>query len=315
MTISREIKAGFIALVALLSFIWGFQFLKGRNVLHETRVFYAVYKNVDGLTVGRPVTLNGFQIGTVSDISFLPDMSGGLVVKLEIDNSFPFSSNSLLKIYGADLMGAKSLSIEVVDGTEVAESGDTLKGAIEPAITTVLNDEVQPLKKKVEHLLVSLDSTSSNINRLTSAQNGKNIEEAIANLNKTLASFSKISKQVEKNNQQIDSIFSNVNYISQNLRQITDSLNDVEIKKTVQNFNSLLVNLDSTMEKLNNGDGSMAKLLNDPSFYNNLNSSAKELSELLLDLKLNPKRYVHISVFEKKNQEYEKPVVDSLQKN
>ena len=148
MKISREIKAGVIAVLSLAAFIWGFNFLKGRNVLNEERVFYATYKHVDGLTKGRPVTINGLQVGSVSGIKFLPDMSGTLLVQLEIDNDFPFSTNSLFKIYGADLMGAKSLSIDIKEGQVLAVNGDTLRGVIEPGITTVLNDEVQPLKKK-----------------------------------------------------------------------------------------------------------------------------------------------------------------------
>jgi len=312
MKISREIKAGLIAIVGLAAFVWGFNFLKGRNVLKETRVFYAKYHNVDGLTKGRPVTLNGLQIGSVADISFLPNMSGELVVKLEIDDAFPFSTNSLLKIYGADLMGAKSLSISVKEGDVFAISGDTLRGVIDPSITTVLNDEVQPLKKKLENLMVSIDSTSANIRRLTGGKNGENLSKAIYNLNRNLENFAVVSTKLKNNSDNIDSIFANVNVMSQNLKVFSDSLSDVKIASTINNFNEVLKKVNTTLDTVNNGDGTLSKLLHDKALYDNLTASTKELHDLLEDLKLNPKRYVHISVFGKKEEKYEKPKVDTL---
>ena len=303
----KEIKAGIIALVALLSLFWGFNFLKGRDVLSNTRIFYAEYNNIDGLTKGRPVTLNGLQIGSVTDITFMPDMSGKLIVKLEIDNEFPFSTNSLLKIYGADLMGAKSLSIVVSKGDRIAISGDTLRGAVEPAITTVLNDEVQPLKKKIERLLVSVDSTSNSVRMLLEGENKKNIEGIMKNLNKTLSNFAVITNKLKSNTDKIDSIFYNVNSMTKSLKVFADSLNEVKIASTVNNFNKLIADLSITINEVNNGEGTMSKLLHDKELYDNLAKSTKELNELLEDVKLNPDRYIHVSVFGKKTKEYKEP--------
>ncbi len=308
MRIKSEIKAGIIAVLALVLFIWGFNFLKGRNILKETRVFYAKYHNVDGLTKGRPVTINGLQIGTVSEISFLPDMSGDIIVRLEIDNPFPFSTNSLLKIYGADLMGAKSLSISVRAGHEMAITGDTLKGVIDPSLTTVLNDEVQPVKKQLVHLMAELDSTARNINRLTNGDNGSNIEKIMDNLNKNLENFAVVSAKLKDNSSVIDSIFNNINVMSHNFKALSDTLSQVQIASTVNRFNSVLTQLDSTLELVNNGDGTISKLLHDKELYDNLAASTKELHDLLEDIKLNPKRYVHVSVFGKKDKGYVGPV-------
>ena len=313
MRIRSEVKAGLIAIATLVAFVWGFNFLKGRNVLKETRVFYAKYNNVDGLTKGRPVTINGLQIGSVSDISFMPNMTGELVVKLEIDNPFPFSKNSVFKIYGADLMGAKSLAISVKDGTEMAMNGDTLKGRIDPSLTTVLNDEVQPIKKKLEKLMVALDITATNINNLTGGENGENISEVISNLNKNLANFAVVSAKLKDNSNVIDTIFSNISDMSYNFKVLSDSLSDAKIASAINNFDSVMEEMSLTLQTINSGDGTISKLLYDRELYDNLSASTKELHDLLEDMKLNPNRYVHVSVFGKKNQEYVAPN-DSIKK-
>ncbi len=307
MKLTSEIKAGIVALLTLAAFVWGFNFLKGRNVLNKTRVFYAKYDNVDGLNKGRPVTINGLQIGSVSDITFLPDMSGDLVVKLEIDNFFPFSTNSVFKIYGADLMGSKSLAIIVKEGAKLAESGDTLQGIIDPSLTTVLNDEVQPVKEKLERLMDALDSTAYNINQITGGENGKNIGKVIYNLNRNLENFAVVSNKLKNNSESIDSIFYNINEMSRNFKVLSDSLSDTQIASTVNNFNNVLLQLQTTLETVNNGDGTMSKLLHDKELYDNLTATTKELHDLLEDVKLNPKRYVHVSVFGKKDKGYVKP--------
>jgi len=313
MKIKSEVKAGIIAIVTLALFVWGFNFLKGRNVLKETRVFYAQYHNVDGLTKGRPVTINGLQIGSIADISFLPDTSGELLVRLEIDNPFPFSTNSILKIYGADLMGAKSLAIIVREGGKLAINGDTLKGIIDPSITTVLNDEVQPIKKKLEHLMAVLDSTAHNFNMLTSGVNGDNIGKAILNLNKNLENLTAVSSKLKNNSESIDSIFYNIKGMSRNFKVLSDSLSEVQIASTVNNFNSVLLKVNTMLDTVNNGDGTLSKLLHDKELYDNLTATTKELHDLLEDVKLNPKRYVHVSVFGKKDKGYVGPVNESIE--
>lgn len=308
MKIRSEVKAGIIAIATLAAFVWGFNFLKGRNVLKKTRVFYAEYHNVDGLTKGRPVTINGLQIGSVSDIVFLPNMSGELLVRLEIDNPFPFSTNSILKIYGADLMGAKSLAIIIKEGDILAITGDTLKGIIDPSITTVLNDEVQPIKKKLEHLMAALDTTAYNINQLTGGENGKNIGKVIYNLNKNLENFTAVSSKLKENSESIDSIFYNINAMSRNFKTLSDSLSEAQIASTVNNLNNVLSQLGTTLDSVNNGEGTISKLLHDKDLYDNLTATTKELHDLLEDVKLNPKRYVHVSIFGKKDKGYEGPV-------
>jgi len=312
MKLSRELKAGITAIIALLGFIWGFNFLKGKDILGSTREFYSIYSNVDGLTEGNPVTINGLQVGTVYKIKFLEDGSGKLLVTIEVDSDFPFSTNSALEIRGDGLLGGKLVALEVEPGSVLAESGDTLRGKIEPAITTMLNNEVAPIKEKLQKLIISLDSTASNINRLTSGENALNIESSIRNINSNLDNLNVITTNLRSNTGNIDAIIANTAETTQNLKQISDSLTRIDFNNTIKNFNSLVTEMTSTLDSINNGDGNLSKLIHDDELYNNLTAATKELHELLEDLKLNPKRYVHVSVFGKKNKEYQEPVRDSI---
>lgn len=312
MKLSRELKAGITAVIALLAFIWGFNFLKGKDILTSSREFYALYSDVDGLTEGNPVTINGMQVGTVSSIKFLPDGSGNLIVTLELSTEFQFSKNSVLDIRGDGLLGGKLIAIDLKPGMEIAESGDTLIGEVEPALTTMLNNEVTPIKQKLESLMVSLDSTSTHINRLTSGQNAVNIEQSIANLNKNLYNLSVITNNLKNNTSNFDAIIANASEAAYNLNSFSDSLKKVDVNQTVRNFNSLINEMTATLDSVNNGDGSLSKLIHDDELYNNLTLATKELSELLEDIKLNPKRYVHVSVFGKKADEYKSPEADDV---
>ncbi|MCK5825360.1 MAG: MCE family protein [Ichthyobacteriaceae bacterium] len=304
MKISREAKTGTIAVVILLLFIWGFNFLKGIDVFNDRRVFFAEYENVDGLTKGRPVTLNGFQVGTVSEINFKEDNSGKLVVKLEISNDFPLSTRTELRIDASDLMGSKLMTIDIKNGRTLAKSGDTLKGVVEPALSSMLNKEVIPIKNKLNKLMNSLESASKNIENLTGGSNGKNIENVIVNLNKSLYNFASI---MDKNNGKVQSILTNVDKMTSDLSLVTDSLSKANIASLVKDFNNTVSNFNTTLEMVNNGNGSMSKLIKDKELYDNLAKSTKELNELLEDIKLNPDRYIHISLFGKKNKPYKKP--------
>lgn len=315
MKITQELKIGVITIIGITLLIWGINYLKGSNLLHNSRVFYVKYENVDGLTSGRPVIINGLQVGRVSEIMFSPNMTGNLIVKLELENNFQFSNNSLAKIYGADLIGTKSILIDVREGTSMALSGDTLIGKVEPTITTLLNNEMQPVKVKLESLMKSIDIASNNFINLTGGKNKLNIEKTIYNLNKNLENLTIVTGSLKENNSKIDSIFSNASIISQKMMAFTKSLDKVEAGEVINNINKTVKEFDEILSLANKGNGSISKMLHDKELYDNLTSSAKELQELLQDIKINPKRYVHISVFGGgDNGEYKSVNIDTLKK-
>ena len=306
--LSRELKTGIVAILAIAAFIWGFNFLKGSNLFDNSRVFYSEYNNVQGLTPSAPVTINGLRVGTIEDITFHPKKVGTLVVKFTIENKLQFSKNSIAQIYSPDFISGKSIKILTnYDGVK-AVSGDTLKGKVEAGILGAINDQIAPLQKKVESFLLSTDSLIQNVNDVFDQNTKTNLKESIAKLNNTLSSFNTASKSLNKMlaaDGKIDSVLINAITSSSNLAKLTDSLNNANLKATITKFESTLTNLNVILAKVESGEGSLGKFLNDKGLYDNLTGASKQMEELLRDLKLNPKRYVHFSLFGKKPKSYQ----------
>jgi len=156
--ISNEFKVGMLAVVSILLFIFGFNYLKGNNLLKSSRTFYAVYNNVEGLSKSSPVTINGLKVGSITEIEFL-DNSGKLLVTMNINDDFDFSNNSTAKIYGGNLIGSKSLAIEpLYEQNNLAQSGDTLPGKIDPGLLELVNNRLTPLQSRVENVVTDIDT-------------------------------------------------------------------------------------------------------------------------------------------------------------
>jgi phospholipid/cholesterol/gamma-HCH transport system substrate-binding protein len=308
--LKKEIKVGILAIVAVGLLIFGYNFLKGNNVFNSSRVFYAVYDNVEGLSPSAPITINGFQVGTVTDISFIE--SGKLLVTLNLNNDFEFSKKSVAQIYGGGLIGGKNMQINLDDDlSELAQSGDTLQSSVEEGLIELVNEKLTPLKDKISGAVVEVDTLLKSINFILDKDTRTNLRQSIENLNGTLASLnsssSKIETILEDNTEQINTSIDNFNTTSSNLSVLSDSLSKIEFNRIVRNADQTLLNLNEISNKLNNGDGSLGKLLNDEQMYLNIENATKEMEELLRDIKLNPKRYVHFSVFGKKNKDYQNP--------
>ena len=306
----KELKVGILAIVAVGLLIFGYNFLKGNNVFNSSRVFYAVYDNVEGLSPSAPITINGFQVGTVTDISFID--SGKLLVTLNLNNDFEFSKKSVAQIYGGGLIGGKSMQINLDDDvSEFAQSGDTLQSSVEEGLIELVNEKLTPLKDKISGAVVEVDTLLKSINFILDKETRNNLKNSIENLNGTLASLNSSSSDIETllkdNTQQINTTIDNFNNTSKNISVLSDSLSKIEFNRIVNNADETLLNLNEISNKLNNGDGSLGKLLNDEQMYENIENATKEMEELLRDIKLNPKRYVHFSVFGKKNKDYENP--------
>ena len=306
----KELKVGILAIVAVGLLIFGYNFLKGNNVFNSSRVFYAVYDNVEGLSPSAPITINGFQVGTVTDISFID--SGKLLVTLNLNSDFEFSKKSVAQIYGGGLIGGKSMQINLDDDvSELAQSGDTLQSSVEEGLIELVNEKLTPLKDKISGAVVEVDTLLKSINFILDKETRNNLKNSIENLNGTLASLNSSSSDIETllkdNTQQINTTIDNFNNTSKNISVLSDSLSKIEFNRIVNNADETLLNLNEISNKLNNGDGSLGKLLNDEQMYENIENATKEMEELLRDIKLNPKRYVHFSVFGKKNKDYENP--------
>ena len=318
MKITREIKTAILVIASILLFIWGYSFLKGRDLLADYKIFYVRYDNVEGLVNSAPVTINGLTVGKVSGIKFL-DNSGKIEVSLQIKSDFPFSKSSIASIYEPGLIGGKQIMITPnYEDKSVAVTGMILKGDIRPGLTSLVAERLTPLQEKVEKMVLSADDLLKNVNTILDAKTKESLKSSVANLDATLAEFKVASKSVNEmladNKGKINATMSNVTKASANFSKISDSLAKVNIGQTVKNLEKTLAKVDKIMADVQAGKGTLGKLAKDETMYTNLSKSSKELELLLQDLRLNPTRYVNVSLFGKKNKPYAAPVNDSIKK-
>ena len=287
-------------------FIIGFSYLKGNHVFISDRTFYAIYDDVEGISKGTPVTISGFNVGSIQNIEFFND-SEKLLVKFRVENKINFSKNSIAQIYETGLIGGKALAVITKPGI-VAKSGDTLSSAIAPGLTELVNDKLSPLQEKIESTFVSADSLLIAINNILDNQTQSNIKNTFEDLSETVEnvkfSTSKFENLLEENENKISNIINRINITSSNLSNFSNSFADLE--KTIENFSKTSDNLNLILSEISSGNGTFNKLIFDDSIVNFLNSASENINLLLEDLRLNPKRYVHFSLFGKKNKPYEK---------
>lgn len=316
MKYSREVKTAVLAIVAIVILLFGYSFLKGENLLAQNRIFYAEYDDVEGLSPSSEVTINGLKVGQVSSIEF-KDNSGRLVVSFTVKNDFKFSKNSKVNIYGGSIIGGKSLAIvpNYDQKSEWAQSGDTLEGDKEEGIMELVNDKLTPLQNKLENTITSADSMLTAITEILDDSTRNNIRGTFRNLDATVSSFRVTADElqgiVKGNSSKIDRTFSNLDEMSTNFNKFSDTLSTMNIGKITSDLEKVIADFEGISNKLNSKEGTAGKLINDDAVYNNLDQATKQLEQLLQDIKLNPKRYVHFSVFGKKGGEYEEPK-DSL---
>jgi len=312
LTISREIKTGIAAVIIIFLSFWGYNFLKNRSLYDSTRTFYAEYTNVQGLAPKSPITINGLKVGTVSEITFHPFKRGILVAHLNMSNDIQFSVNSVAQIYSPDFISGKSLKINIaLDESSIAVSGDTLIGEVDTGILGMINEQIAPLQSKVESFVVNTDSVMQSVNQLMNDENQKNIRESLANMNAVLSQFKSTAANLESMTSEggkIDSIMTGANKTMNNLAQISDSLKAANIGATVTELQHSLESFNVILDSVKTGHGTLGKLMKDEVLYTNLTNASKELEELLKEVKEHPKRFVHISVFGKKEKPYETPV-------
>jgi phospholipid/cholesterol/gamma-HCH transport system substrate-binding protein len=309
--LTREVKTGILAIGAILLFIFGYSFLKGTNLFQDSRVFYVKYQNVEGLAKSAPVTINGLTVGKVNDIGF-SGTDGGLVVKFTVESDFQFAKTSLVRIYSGGLIGGKSLGIfPQYDAKLLAKSGDTLRGEIDLGMLDAVSKALGPLQNKLTTTLSTVDTLLLGFNEILNEDTKTNLKSAIKNLNATMSSLNgasgKLNTLLTNNSDKLDRTFTNLDDMAANFSTLSDSLAQLEIGRLVSDLEKVVNGFDGIVAKIDNGEGSVGKLLNDKKLYDNLEGASRQLEQLLQDLKLNPKRYVNISVFGKKQKEFVTP--------
>ena len=311
MKVRNEVKVGIIVTAAIAGLVWGINYLKGVDIFSRTTKIYAVYDSVEGLVKSNAVILKGYRIGQVHDLKFLPDKTGRMIATITISRKVFVSKSSSAQIINSDFFGGKAVNIDLGSDPEPVKEGDTLRSEV----ISGLSEQIGPIKDKAESLIQSLDSVANSLHLLLDEKTRANVSKSFESLSKILATFENASRQLDNmlssDKSKLNMMISNAESITANLKknnekistildnfsQISDSLAKANLANTLLNANKAMSELATVMQKINKGEGSLGLLINNDSLYNNLTQTASDLDKLVVDLKANPKRYVHVSVF------------------
>jgi phospholipid/cholesterol/gamma-HCH transport system substrate-binding protein len=317
--ISKEVKVGIITSLAIACFIYGFNFLKGRDLFSTQRKFYAVYSNIDGLVEANPMLINGFKVGIVGKIVLANDTSGSVIVTLLMDNEANIPKNSIAKVVSSDILGSKAIQLILGSGTVYAQNGDTLISAQEDDLKTAVNKTIAPLQEKAVGLIASIDSVMIVVQQVFNESARQNLSKSFESIKLAITSLETTSYRLDtmvlSEKTKISSILSKVNTLAttlannsdklgniiNNFSNISDSIAKSNLTSAINNADMALGQASSIMTKINSGQGTMGMLINNDSLYRKLDKSSEDLDKLLKDLRINPERYVHISVFGRKD--------------
>ncbi len=311
MALTKEVKTGILVIAGILLFIFGYNFLKNSSLFDNIRTFYVKYDNVAGLAPSAPVTINGLQVGKVESIDFA-NAQGGLLVTFSVKKDFSFSKKSMVEIYSSGFIGGNNLGIiPINDPANTAKSGDTLSGEIHAGLLDGIMDKFDPLETSLMSTLSKLDTMLGGVNEVLNEDTRDNLRSSIANLNATMTSFNSASRDMKNllgdNKDKLSNTFENLDVTSKNFAKLSDSLSQIEVGEMMRNMEGAIAKLNNIADGIENGEGSVGKLLKDEELYNNLTGASGQLEQLLQDMKLNPKRYVHFSLFGKRAKQYDPP--------
>lgn len=302
MKISKEVKVGFFSLLGIALLIWGYNFLKGTNILYKSKTLYTIYPSVAGLAKSSPIIVNGFQIGVVEEIKFHPNNTGQIVVDMVItETDFLIPDNSVASLVSLDFLGSKAIAIKIGNSGKNVMSGDTLIADLEKSMLDDVSEQILPIKDKAEKLMISLDKTLAqldvvlkDVDDVLNDRNKQRFSDALFNLNATIISYKEVAESMNTSMKTLQPTL-------KNFKTFSDSLAVLEMNATLKKAQATFDDMSVIMAKIKNGEGSMGQLINNDSLYFNLQSATKDLDKLLIDMKENPKRYVHFSIFGRKD--------------
>jgi phospholipid/cholesterol/gamma-HCH transport system substrate-binding protein len=325
---SKEIRTGLIALSILVATVWGYNFLKGNDIFSRQKIYYTTYAQVDGLAPSSAVFVSGYKVGFVRNIDFHPTRQGEFLVEMVITASkFTMPDSASAQLVSTDLLGSKGINLIVKSGMPEAPEYDTIPGFIEEGLAETigtLGKSIMPLKVKAENMIVTLDSTLNDLRNLLGPANRQGpLNLALNDLASTMSNFKQVSanlNDVLKNDGKVNRILSDVEAFTgvldknkgeldnllKNLSALSDTLTEARIAQTVQQANATLTETTELFKKINSGEGTIGKLVNDETIYTNLEKATADLDSLFVDIKANPNRYVHVSVFGRKEKKEKK---------
>lgn len=326
MKIRKEFIIGIVATLTLFAAYWGFAFLKGNDIFTKERELVLIYDRVAGLNVSNPVNINGLQVGKVSKVNFITnDTNARVLVHIKLTNEINIPSNSIA-IIRSDFLGVNKIDITLRPSATMVKTGDTLQTAMATTIQEEVSMQVAPLKAKAEDMMASIEAIMVSFKMVFNEETVDGLAETFRRIKTTIINLENSTKNLdhliagETNHiknvlQNLDSISSNlnsnnakINNVITNFSNLSDSLVKLDIKSTFDKVDNAMVNFSEIADKINNGDGTMGKLINNDTLYIELEAATRELHLLLEDMKLNPKRYVQVSIFGGKNKdEYVNP--------
>lgn len=302
-------------MIATAILIWGLMYLKGLEMFKPSRTFYAVYDQVNGLVAANPVSIKGLKVGQVKKLYFNPKNPAQIVVELYVLGDYPIAKNSTARIFSSSLLGSPEVEVIPGDSKEMAANGDTLMSQIEATLGQEVNRQLLPLKTKAENLIGSIDSIAVIVQELLNKNTRDNLVEAIEHVKQTLENVAHTTQNLDtlmdSQRTNLSKIINNVESISSNLNQnndritniltnfsdLSDSLAKARIPYTIAQVNKAVSDLDAILLKISKGEGSIGQLLNNEQLYREVEKAARDLNLLLEDIRMNPSKYVKVSVF------------------
>lgn len=286
-------------IIAMLLFVWGFNFLKGKSLLKNQFNFYAVYDNSKGLLPGDLVTINGMQVGTVSALDFHPSQDGSIVVEFTIGKELNIPDNSVVEL-SSSMMGAVSLNIRLGDSKTFAQNNDTLNSNIEQSTMSLITETLTPLKDNLDDLVVSLNDLATNLNDILNSEFKKNINDGANSFASSMDNIETISTDlqqlVDSEDGKLTMVVNNLETITDNFTTVSDSLMKIDYNQLVGSLENCVNEFNTLLSGINNGEGSAGLLVKNDSLYNNVNETVATLQYILEEIKKNPKK-IKLSVF------------------
>ena len=296
--LSRELKTGLVAILAIVLLLWGYNYLKGQNILSKTdSVYYVMFDNVEGLDESSDVTVNGHKIGSVLDIEFDGKSQGGLRVKFDITEDFQFSKNDEILLYSSSMLGSKDLKIIPTYDGDYAPEGYLMQGTVEEDLVTALTNRIAPLEENLNMTLNNMNETFVKINDILGDETRDDIKSSIASLEQTMNQLEVITAESGA----LSETLNNTEELTAELNTFSKELNEIDLDSLTLKINKSLTEINTLLTQINSGEGSLGKIIYDPALYDNLTGATEELERLLIEIKEHPKRFVHFSLFGKKD--------------
>lgn len=310
MKISNETKVGALTAIAIAILILGFNYLKGKNLTARNDKIYSVFPDIKGLQVSNAVIIKGLQVGKIAEMHETDNNLSGIVVAISLNKNINIPKNSLA-IINSDLLGSTSLEIKMGNSTDYVKEGDTLSSTSKLGIITEVTNTLHPALNNINKTLNSLDVLITQLSTVLDSKTQGNLQGIIASLavttkqletlvaaqsavvGKTINNVEAITGAFAKNSGKLDTTIGNLAKMSGNLAQ-------ADIAKTLQTVQSTMNKLEQTINTINSKNGSLGLLLNDRQLYDELRMTNRSLTTLLDDVRVNPRRYVNVSVFGKK---------------